>query len=46
MRTLKELTEEEKRQLGWWGDYGIVKDDKVEFQGTYEGCIQWLSSGS
>jgi len=46
MRTLKKLTEEEKKQLNWWGDYGIVKDGKVEFQGTYEVCLQWLSSGN
>jgi len=44
MRILKKLTEEEKRQLSWWGDYGLVRDGKVEFQGTYKGCLQWLSS--
>lgn len=46
MRTLKKLTAEEKTQLKWWGDYGLVENGKVVFQGTYSGCLQWLSSGS
>jgi len=43
MRTLRKLTESEKSYWGT-GDYGIVENGKVLFQGTYKGCLQWLGS--
>ena len=45
MRTLKKLTAEEKDTYKW-GDYGIVENGKTLFQGTHEGCMDWLSAGN
>jgi hypothetical protein len=43
MKVLRKLTEIEKDPWGT-GDYGIVEGDKVLFQGTYQGCLEWLYS--
>lgn len=48
MRVLKKLTEEEKKQTMWEYEFGIVDETtgEVLFNGSYQGCLDWLGSGN